>query len=78
LQENLDAADIDHLLDLAEDFVFVQRVALAAFGRVVERAELALHPADVGVVDVAPGDVGHDAARVLALPHEVGQHAQLG
>jgi hypothetical protein len=53
--------------------------------RAVERAELAVNVADVGVIDVAIDNVGHDFAPVLVVAVSlreiapgIGQRAQFG
>jgi len=46
-------------------------------GTAVERAELAVGDADVGVVDVAVDDVGDRVLGVLSLALVVGKPAQL-
>ena len=66
LQQQLDAADRDRLVDLPEQLVEAEDVAFGRSDRTVERAEVALRDADVGVVDVAVDDVGDDALGMLA------------
>ena len=53
LQEQRGAAQVERLLDLAEDHRLRQDVALGVHGRPVEGAEVAVGDAEVGVVDVA-------------------------
>jgi hypothetical protein len=73
LHQDLDPADVHHLLDLLEDGLARQNVAAVLAGLAVEVAELAADPADVGVVDVAPDDVGDARLGVLLPAHVVGQ-----
>ena len=63
LQQQLHAADGDRFVDLPEQLVEAEDVALGRSDRPIERAEVALRDADVRVVDVAIDDVGDDAAR---------------
>ena len=58
LEQDLDAADRLALVDLGADLLEAQHVALRVLGPAVERAELAVGDADVGVVDVPVDDVG--------------------
>ena len=53
-------------IDLAEDLVEPQHVAVGRSDRSVERAEVAPRHTDVGVVDVAVDDVGDDALGMFA------------
>ena len=76
LQQQLHAAERDRLVDLLEDLLEAEDVALAGADRPVERAEVAARDADVRVVDVAVDDVGDDAVRVLARADAVGQLAE--
>ena len=62
LQQQLIAADGDRLVDLAEDLLEAEHVAVGRADRTVERAEVAARDADVRVVDVAVDDVGDDRA----------------
>ena len=73
LQQQLDAADGDRLVNLPEHLVEAEDVAFGRSDRPVERAEVALRDADVRVVDVAIDDVGDDRLRVLARADRVGQ-----
>ena len=60
LHEEAGAADRERLLDLLEDHGLRQQIALARVaGAPVERAEVAVRVADVGVVDVAVDDERH-------------------
>ena len=71
LQQQLDAADRDGLVDLAEQFVESEDVAFRRSDRTIERAEVALRDADVRVVDVAIDDVADDALGMLPLAHRI-------
>ena len=73
LQQDLPAADRNRLLDLPEDLLERQHVAVARSHGPVERAEVAARHADVRVVDVAVDDVGDDAVGVLARTDAVCQ-----
>ena len=77
LHQDLDAADRLALVDLGADLLEGQDVALGVLRPAVERAELAVGDADVGVVDVAVDDVGDDVLGVLPPALGVGQPAQL-
>ena len=76
LQQQLHAAERDRLVDLAEDLLEAEHVALARSDRPVERAEVAARHADVRVVDVAVDDVGDDAVGMLARADAVGELAE--
>ena len=80
LEQQGRAAQVERLLDLAEDHRLRQDVALGVHRRPVEGAEVAVGDAEVGVVDVPVDHERHDvrvAARVahprrrLAHGHEV-------
>ena len=73
LQQQLTAADADGLVDLLEDLVEAQDVAVGRADGPVERAEVAPRHADVRVVDVAVDDVGDDAVGMPARARGVGQ-----
>ena len=77
LEQDLDAADRLALVDLGADLLEAQHIALIVLGPAIERAELAVGDADVGVVDVAVDDVGDDRVRVLPPALGVGQLAEL-
>ena len=77
LEQDLHAADRLALVDLGADLLEAEHVALVVLGPAVERAELAVGDADVGVVDVPVDDVGDDRFRVLAPALGVGQLAEL-
>ena len=66
LEQDLHAADRLALVDLGADLLEAQHVALVVLGPAVERAELAVGDADVGVVDVAVDDVGDHRSRGAA------------
>ena len=76
LQQQLHAADGDRFVDLPEQLVEPEHVALGRSDRPVERAEVALRDADVRVVDVAVDDVGDDALGMLAGADAVGEPAE--
>jgi hypothetical protein len=76
LEQDLHAAYGLALVDLGADLLEAQDVPLGVPGAAIERAELAVGDADVGVVDVAVDDVGDRVLRVLAPPLVVGQLAQ--
>ena len=77
LEQDLHAADRLAFVDLGADLLEAQHVALGVPGAAVERAELAVGDADIGVVDVAVDDVGDHVLRVLPPALVVGQLAQL-
>jgi hypothetical protein len=77
LEQDLHAADGLALVDLGADLLEAEDVPLGVAGPAVERAELAVGDADVGVVDVPVDDVGDHALRVPAPPLRVGELAQL-
>ena len=73
LHQRARATDRDRLLDLGEDDPLRQDVALALIaGLAVERAEVAVRDADIGVVDVAIDDVRDLAGIRLAVADLVG------
>ena len=76
LEQDLDPALVQHLLDLLADPLVAQDVALGVARPPVEGAEAAVGDADVGVVDVALDDVGDDPLGVERHPPLVGQGAQ--
>jgi len=77
LKQDLHAADGLALVDLGADLLEAQHVAFVVLGAAIERAELAIGHADVGVVDVPVDDIGDHVLRVLPPPLGVGQPAQL-
>ena len=83
LQQNLRPAQRQRLLDLLVQLVQRNDVRVGILLRAIKGAELAIHVADVGVVDVPIDDVGDDlvaAAVVSGGPGElappVGQRAE--
>ena len=76
LQEELNAADFDRLVDFPEDLVEAEYISLIGADIAVERAEVALRHAHVRVVDVPVDDVSDCVAGVLAPADVVGQTAQ--
>ena len=76
LQQELNAADGNRLVDLPEDLVETENVSIRRSHVSIERTEVAFRDADVRVVDVAIDDVGDDAVRVLARTHGVGQMSE--
>ncbi len=83
LQQNLRPAQRQGLLDLLVQLVQRNDVSVVILLRAIERAELAIHVADVRVVDVPVNDIGDDfvAAPVVGvgageLAPPVGQRAE--
>ena len=76
LEQQLAAAERDGLVDLPEDLLEPEHVALTGTDRPIERAEVAPRHADVRVVDVAVDDVGDDAPGMLAGADVVGKAAE--
>src|SRR5690242_16228379 len=74
LHQDSRSPQIDRLLDLVEDYLFRQDVALSVPRRPVKRAEAAVLRAEVRVVDIAIDDVGDDALRVPFAADGVGLH----
>ena len=72
LQQQLVAADRDRLVDLAEDLLEAEDVAVRGPDRAIERAEVAAGDADIRVVDVTVDDVAHDTLGMLAAADRVG------
>src|SRR3954468_1120598 len=77
LEQNLDAADRFALVDLGADLLEAQDIAFAVLGPAVERAELAVGDADIGVVDVPIDDVGNHLLGVVPPPLGIGELPQL-
>jgi hypothetical protein len=75
LQQNLDSPNRLALVDLAPDLLETQNVAFPVFGPAVERAELAVSNAHIGVVDVPIDDVGDNVLGVLQPTLGIGQLA---
>src|SRR5215207_2189698 len=73
LQQQLPASELDRLVDLAEDLLEAQDVAVARSNHAVERAEVTAGDTDVGVIDVAVDDIGDDPARMLPGTDPVGE-----
>ena len=68
MEEDLHTPQRLAFVDLLANLLEAQNVALAVFRPAVERAELSVGDADIGVVDVSVDDVGHDICRVLPPP----------
>src|SRR6187401_2242297 len=66
LQQQLNAAYLDRLVDLAEDLVEAEYVSLIRADIAVKSAKVALRHADVRVVDVPVDDVGDCAVGMFA------------
>src|SRR6185295_2399432 len=77
LEQDLHAADRLALVDLGADLLEAEHVALGVLRTAVERAELAIGDADVGVVDVPVDDVSDHILRVLTPALGIRQTAQL-
>ena len=60
LQENLRASQCQSFLDLGIDFLIGNDVSIIRFFTAPERAELAIHIADIGVIDIAIDAEGDD------------------
>ena len=78
LQEDLHGPDRLRLVDLRADLLEREDVAFRVLRPPVERAELAVGDAHVGVVDVAVDDVRDDVVGVPLAALRVGEGAQLG
>ena len=83
LHQHLRAAERDGLLDFLVQLIAGDDVGINVFFRAVKRAELAIHIADIGVIDVAIHVVGDDLVaasveilRLRELTAAVGQHTQ--
>ena len=68
LHQNLRAAQRDGLLDFLVHLVQRDDVGIVILFHAIERAELAIDVADVGVIDIAVNDIGDD---VVAAPVEI-------
>src|SRR5438094_25092 len=77
LDEDLHAAERLQLVDLATDLLEREDVPLGVLRPPVERAELAVRDADIGVVDVPIDDVGDLVLRMQPPPRLVGEGAEL-
>ena len=73
LHQNLHAAGRAQFIKLCIQLLVREDVVIGILLRPVKRAELAVNVADVGVVDVAIDDVGHDlcAAPIVALAFDL-------
>ncbi len=71
LHEYLRAALGNRLFDLFEYFFLGQDIGLGAVRIAVEGAEGAFIHADIGVIDIAVHDEGHEPLGVEPLPHAV-------
>jgi len=60
LQQNLCPAQRERLLDLPVQLVQRNHIGVVILFRAIKGAELAIHVADVGIVDIAIDDVGDD------------------
>src|SRR5438876_6257699 len=67
LHQNLNAARGGKFVELLVDLVERKNVMIFIALRPVKRAELAIHIANVGVIDVAVSDVSHDLASASAV-----------
>ena len=76
LEQELNAADRDRLVDLSKQLVEPEHVAVRRSDRPVECTEVAPGDADVRVVDVPIDDVGDEGVGVLAGANRIGQGAQ--
>src|SRR5208282_1770355 len=83
LHQNLRAAQRDRLLDFFVHLLESDDISIVVLFHTVERAELAIDIADVGVIDVAVNDVGDDFVaatveiiRLGQLTAAVGQRAE--
>ncbi len=74
LHQNLRAAEREGFLDFPVHLVQRDDVGVIVLFHAIERAELAIDIADVGVIDVAVNDVGDD---VVAAPVEILRLGQL-
>ena len=75
LEQNAVAAELEHLLDLLENFLEAEDVAVLSADGPVESAEGAILSAEIGVVDVAIDLVGGDARVVLFQADLMSSHA---
>ena len=66
------------LVDFSKDLLVRQNVALDGAGCPVKGTEVALDPADIGVVDIAADIISDDLLGVLLQPRPMRQHPQLG
>ena len=75
LHENLRAAERDGFLDFAVHFVVRDDVGIVVTLDAVERAELAIHVANIGVIDVAIDDVSDDVVAASGVSRGLRQFA---
>ena len=75
LHQHARATEVHGLLNLGEDLLFRENVALLVTHRPVEGAEAAVLGAEVRMVDVAVDDVARHALRVKLAADGVGFHA---
>jgi len=78
LKQDLNSTNGLALVHLRPDLLEAQHVAFVVLGPPVERAELAVGDADVGVIDIAVDDVGDRVFRMVAPPLGVGAALSLG
>ena len=76
LEQQLHAPNRQGFVDLAEQLVETEHIAVVGPDRTVEGTERASRDADVRVVDVAIDDVGHHPGRMLPDPDGVRQTAE--
>ncbi len=72
LHEDLDAADGGEFVEFLVDLLVGEDVMVGVLLGAVERAELAVHVADVRVIDVAVDDVGDDLVAVAVVGSGLG------
>ena len=77
LDEDLDAAERLHFIDLRADLLVAERPSFVVLGTPVERAESAVGDADVGVIDISVDDVRDDALGMEGFSHVVRFGAEL-
>src|SRR6266852_1178498 len=76
LQQNARAAPGDEFLDLLADLLVGQQVAFWTGGLAIEGAEAAVDDTDIGVIDVAIYQEGHNTIGMAMLADGVGGCAQ--
>src|SRR6188768_3892279 len=76
LEQQLVAAQVDRFLNLAEDLLEAQHIAVRRTDRPVERTEVAPRDAEIRVIDVAVDDVRDDALGMLAEANGVGEPSE--
>jgi hypothetical protein len=77
LEEDFDAAFVDGVFDFGENIFVAVEVALFVAGGAVEGAELATNPADVGVIEDSPYDIGDDLWISSLLATKIGERSEL-